>query len=114
MPVLAQYAVRVTQEFLNFNLLNDYRLVLNEHFFCKIMTESNIISYLFKTIVEYIGSSGAANDSEVGGISRKFNGSNYTELEMLKLCYQKCLKVASWLDVLINMMSIMSLKSSKK
>ena len=87
MPQLAQYAVRVSQELLNFNILNDYRMVLNEHFFCKIMTESNMVSYLFKTIVEFIGTSGSPTDSDVGGISRKFKGSNYTELEMMKLCY---------------------------
>ena len=108
---MAQYTVRLSQELLNFDILDDHRLVILEPFFCKIITESNIVSYLFRTIVEFAG---VVADSQAAGLSRKFNGSEYTELEMLKLCHRKCLKIVSYLDVLSNMLSLLSQKIVNK
>lgn len=105
MPQVAQYAVRVSQEMLNFDILSDHRLVMLELFFTKIITESNKVSYLFRTIVEFAGSTGESGD--VNANARKFNGSQYTELEMLKLCHHKCLKIATYLDVLSNVLSLL-------
>ena len=89
-PQVAQYAQRISQEFLNFEIMSDHRIVTLETFFTKIITESNMVNYLFKTIIE---NAGVAEEADFDS-PRTFNGAPYTEFEMLKLCHQKCLKVA--------------------
>lgn len=90
---------RVCKILLQHEILQTHSRVILETFYAKMITESNIVNYLFKTIVENAG-----DDEET---NRTFYGAKYTEYEMLKLCHRKCLKVAGYLDVLGTVLTLL-------